>query len=221
MNKLFLTLLLTGILNMNFSYAQNNKSSMDTFSYSLGVLVTSNLKSQGFEDLDNESFTKAVSDMLSGNPLAIDVEQANTYVSEHMQKQMAQKEVAQKVKEKEFFEANAKKQGVKTTDFGLQYIVLESGTGKTPGPNDNVTVHYTGTLIDGTKFDSSIDRNEPATFPVNGVIQGWTKALQMMKEGDKWRIFIPYSLGYGERGAGGAIPPYSTLIFDVELISVN
>lgn len=221
MNKLFLTLLLTGILNMNFSYAQNNKSSMDTFSYSLGVLVTSNLKSQGFEDLDNESFTKAVSDVLSGNPLAIDVEQANTYVSEHMQKQMAQKEVAQKVKEKEFFEANAKKQGVKTTDFGLQYIVLESGTGKTPGPNDNVTVHYTGTLIDGTKFDSSIDRNEPATFPVNGVIQGWTKALQMMKEGDKWRIFIPYSLGYGERGAGGAIPPYSTLIFDVELISVN
>lgn len=221
MNKLFLTLLLTGILNMNFSYAQNNKSSMDTFSYSLGVLVTSNLKSQGFEDLDNESFTKAVSDVLSGNPLAIDVEQANTYVSEHMQKQMAQKEVAQKEKEKEFFEANAKKQGVKTTDFGLQYIVLESGTGKTPGPNDNVTVHYTGTLIDGTKFDSSIDRNEPATFPVNGVIQGWTKALQMMKEGDKWRIFIPYSLGYGERGAGGAIPPYSTLIFDVELISVN
>lgn len=221
MNKLFFTLLLTGILNLNFSYAQNNQSNMDTFSYSLGVLVASNLKSQGFEELDNESFTKAVSDVLSGKPLSIDMQQANVYVSEHMQKEMVKKEAVHLEQEKEFFDANAKKQGVKTTDSGLQYIVLESGNGKTPGLTDKVTVHYTGTLIDGTKFDSSVDRGQPATFPVNGVIQGWTKALQMMKEGDKWRIFIPYNLGYGERGAGASIPPYSTLIFDVELIKVN
>src|SRR5690606_17937012 len=114
------------------------------------------------------------------------------------------------------------KEGVKTTPSGLQYQVVTAGTGKSPGANDNVTVHYTGKLTDGTVFDSSVDRGEPATFGVSQVIPGWTEALQLMKEGDKWTIFIPQNLAYGEQGAGGGqIPPFATLIFEVELIKVN
>jgi FKBP-type peptidyl-prolyl cis-trans isomerase FklB len=121
----------------------------------------------------------------------------------------------------EFLAENAKKEGVKTTASGLQYKVNNSGSGKSPALTSEVTVHYTGKLIDGTVFDSSVERGEPATFPVNGVIAGWTEALQLMKEGDKWTLYIPFQLAYGERGAGGQIPPFAALIFDVELIKVN
>jgi len=121
----------------------------------------------------------------------------------------------------DFLAQNKSKTGVTTTTSGLQYKVLKAGTGKMPSASSQVTVHYTGKLIDGTVFDSSVERNEPATFPVNGVIQGWVEALQLMKEGDKWELYIPSQLGYGERGAGQQIPPFSTLIFEVELIKVN
>jgi FKBP-type peptidyl-prolyl cis-trans isomerase FklB len=122
---------------------------------------------------------------------------------------------------KNFLENNKKNEGVIVTASGLQYKVLTQGTGKMPTPNSNVTVHYTGKLIDGTVFDSSVQRGTPADFGVTQVIRGWTEALQLMKEGDKWILYIPYDLAYGERGAGGSIPPYSALIFEVELIKVN
>ncbi len=122
---------------------------------------------------------------------------------------------------KTFLAANAKKDGVKTTASGLQYKVIKSGTGKSPKATDTVKVHYHGTLIDGTVFDSSVERGEPVSFPVNGVIPGWTEALQLMKEGDKWQLFIPSKLAYGERGAGAKIGPNATLIFEVELLAVE
>jgi FKBP-type peptidyl-prolyl cis-trans isomerase FklB len=128
---------------------------------------------------------------------------------------------ANKKKGDEFLAANAKKEGVKTLPSGLQYLVLKEGTGKKPGPTDMVTVHYHGTLIDGTVFDSSVDRNEPITHPVNGFVEGWKQALPMMTEGSKWRLFVPSKLAYGQRGAGGKIGPNETLIFEMELLKVN
>ena len=126
-----------------------------------------------------------------------------------------------KSKQTDFLTANAKKEGVKVLPSGLQYKVIKSGSGKTPKATDSVKVHYHGTLIDGTVFDSSVDRGEPITFPVNGVIKGWTEALQLMKEGDKWQLFIPSDLAYGERGAPPKIAPNSTLVFEVELLAVE
>jgi len=120
----------------------------------------------------------------------------------------------------EFLEENAKQEGVLVTESGLQYKVLEEGTGNSPAATNTVKVHYTGTLIDGTTFDSSVERGEPIEFPLNGVIPGWTEGLQLMKEGGKSILYIPYNLGYGERGAGGVIPPFATLIFEVELIEI-
>jgi FKBP-type peptidyl-prolyl cis-trans isomerase FklB len=141
-----------------------------------------------------------------------------------MEKQMAHREKAAEENLREgqaFLSENAQKDGVKTTESGLQYEVIEKGSGKTPTPESTVTVHYRGTLIDGTEFDSSLRRGEPATFPVNGVIAGWTEALQLMSEGAKYKLYIPADLAYGERGAGQAIGPNETLIFDVELLSVE
>lgn len=139
----------------------------------------------------------------------------------YMQQEMMKKSAVAKSQSEKFLESNKKNDGVKVTATGLQYKVLAQGSGKTPTPTDRVTVHYTGKLTDGTIFDSSIRRGQPATFRVNQVIPGWTEALQMMKEGDKWTLYIPYSLGYGERGDPPQIPPFSTLIFDVELLKVN
>lgn len=221
LKKSFIILIITSTMMPLGLFAQNNRTNMDTISYSLGVLVASNLKNQGFENLNSESFTQAVNDVLKGNALNIDVNQANQNITSYLK---AESEKAGKIameKEKEFLAGNAKREGVRTTASGLQYEVVESGTGATPKSSDKVTVHYTGTLVDGTEFDSSVRRGQPATFPVNGVIAGWTEALQLMKEGDKWRLYIPFALGYGERGAGESIPPFSTLIFDVELIKVN
>jgi FKBP-type peptidyl-prolyl cis-trans isomerase FklB len=138
-----------------------------------------------------------------------------------MDEMMGRKTLALKADGQKILDENKKKPGVTTTTSGLQYEVLKSGTGKTPGPDDNVTVHYTGKLLDGTVFDSSVERGEAATFGVSDVITGWTEVLQLMKEGDKWLVYIPYELAYGERGAGQSIPPYATLIFEVELIKVN
>ncbi len=122
---------------------------------------------------------------------------------------------------KEFFEKNGQKKNIKTTESGLQYKVIKEGTGKTPSAADNVQVHYAGRLLDGTEFDSSYKRKQPSEFPVAGVIKGWVEALQMMKEGSKWEVFIPPELGYGEQGAGGIIPPNAGLIFDVELLKIK
>jgi FKBP-type peptidyl-prolyl cis-trans isomerase FklB len=221
MKKVFNLSLIALILVPNLFFAQENSKDLDSLSYSLGILIASNLKDQGFDVLDSESFTKALKDVLQEEDFLIELEEANQLVSQYLQsKTIKANEIAQQ-REMDFFEENASRKGVITTDSGLQYEIIETGQGNTPGQEDKVTVHYTGTLLDGRKFDSSRDRGQPATFPVNGVIPGWTEVLQLMKEGDRWRVFIPFQLAYGERGAGDVIPPFATLVFDVELISVN
>lgn len=200
---------------------KNDLTNMDSLSYSLGVLLAQNIKSFGFEHIDANDIAKGIDDVLANRPTGVSIEQANTIVSNEIALINEKKSGPMIEEGKKFLADNAKKAGVKTTASGLQYEVINSGEGATPKLTDQVTTHYRGTLINGKQFDSSYDRGEPATFPVNGVIKGWTEALQMMKEGDKWRLYIPYNLAYGERGAGQDIPPYSTLIFDIELLKVN
>lgn len=190
-------------------------------SYGVAVIIGSNIKSQGFDSLYVESFVAGIRDVFSNRTLKLDKEQSQMIVQSYMEGVMERKTRKAKEEGLAFLEANKTKEGVKTTPSGLQYKVISSGTGKAPTASDNVTVHYTGKLTDGTVFDSSVQRGQPATFGVSEVIRGWTEALQLMKEGDKWILYIPSDLAYGERGAGGQIPPHSTLIFEVELIKVN
>lgn len=194
---------------------------MDSLSYSLGVLLAQNIKDLGFEHLVSGDIAKGLDDVLKGNSIAISINEANTMVNNEIA-MITEKKSAKIIEEgKKFLEENGKRPGVVTTSSGLQYEVITPGTGATPKLTDQVTTNYKGTLIDGTQFDSSYDRNEPTTFPVNGVIKGWTEALQLMKEGAKWKLYIPYNLAYGTRGAGNDIPPYATLIFEIELLKVN
>ena len=194
--------------------------------YALGQQLGGDLKDGGVE-VDIDMLAAGIKDAYAGTSLLDDAEIASAMENlqrEMMEKQMAQREKAAKENLREgqaFLSENAQKDGVETTESGLQYEVIEKGSGKTPTPESTVTVHYRGTLIDGTEFDSSFSRGEPATFPVNGVIAGWTEALQLMSEGAKYKLYIPADLAYGERGAGQAIGPNETLIFDVELISVK
>lgn len=190
-------------------------------SYGLGILVGTNLKSQGGDSLNLEALTIGISDVFQNKTPKIEQQEAMAIVQQYMQQAMEKKNAQVKDQAQAFLDDNKKKEGVKTTASGLQYKVITPGKGKAAGANDKVTVHYTGKLIDGTVFDSSVERNEPATFGVSEVIPGWTEALQLMHEGDKWLLYIPYELAYGERGAGQQIPPYSTLVFEVELIKVN
>ena len=191
-------------------------------SYGLGVIIGGNLKNQGGDSLDMQSLTIALSDTYNGKSLKMDHEKSNMVVQEYMQQAMERKAAKLQEESKAFLENNKKSEGVSVTTSGLQYKVLTAGKGKAPLATDNVTVHYTGKLVDGTVFDSSVSRGEPASFAVNQVIPGWTEALQLMHEGDKWLLFIPSDLGYGPQGAGGGqIPPHAALIFEVELIKVN
>jgi len=196
-------------------------------SYAIGWDIGSNIGRQN-ADIDIAVLTSGIKDAMSGaKPLLTEEEMREAMMA--FQKEMQKKETKagrksmdKNAKEgKEFLEKNKKRKDVKVTTSGLQYRVIKEGTGKQPGRNDRVTVNYSGTLIDGTEFDSSYKRGQPATFPVGGVIKGWTEALQLMKEGAKYELFIPSELAYGERGAGARIGPNSTLIFTVELISVN
>lgn len=190
-------------------------------SYCFGVVIASNMKTQGLDSLDMETFLIAMKDVFSDKPLKVDRREAERTIQQYMQQAMMKKSAIVKEESQKFLDANKAKPGVKTTASGLQYQVLTEGTGKTPSPSDRVTVHYTGKLTDGSVFDSSVQRGQPATFGVNQVIPGWTEALQLMKEGDKWMLYIPYALAYGERGSPPQIPPFSTLVFEVELIKVN
>ncbi len=201
--------------------AQNFNSTMDSVSYSVGVLIAENLKSQGIEQVDAASLAAAVNDVFSGNALKIPLEQASSIFQAHMKKQSEKANAGKIAAGKAYLEENAKKDGVKVTESGLQYEVLNAGEGASPTTSDKVTVHYEGTLVDGTVFDSSYKRNSPATFGVTQVIAGWTEALQLMKPGDKFKLTIPYDLAYGERGAPPSIPPFATLIFTVEMLSVE
>lgn len=202
--------------------AQNEVMKMDSLSYSLGILVAQNLKSQGFGQLDANSLAKGLMDVLNNGTLAFDIDQANAIVQNYMTGQKEKAGNDNLEAGRKFLEENAKRKGVVSLPSGLQYEVLKSGDGPMPKSTDKVTVHYHGTLIDGKVFDSSVQRGQPATFPVTGVIQGWVEALQLMKVGDKWKLFIPSELAYGSRGAGGgSIGPNATLIFEVELLGIN
>lgn len=194
---------------------------MNELSYSLGVSVGLNLKDQGFEVNSVEDFTKAMNDVLMGNDLAIPAEKVNEIVNNYFQELQAKKAAEMQEGQKTFFEENGKREEVTTTESGMQYEVFTEGAGEKPAPTDKVTVHYHGTLIDGTVFDSSVQRGEPTSFPVNGVITGWQEALTLMTVGSKWRVFLPSELAYGAQGAGNAIPPHSPLVFDIELISIG
>ena len=193
---------------------------MDKFSYGLGMGIGQNLLSMGVKNIDVEDFVKALKDVLTGVKTEISHSEAQQVVNEHF-RQLAEEAYAQnKASGEAFLAENAKKEGVTVLPSGLQYEVIAAGEGKKPSATDRVQCHYEGTLIDGTIFDSSIKRGEPAVFGVNQVIMGWVEALQLMQEGAKWRLYIPYDMAYGEHGAGEMIPPYSALVFDVELIKV-
>ena len=201
---------------------------MDKLSYALGLGIGRQLSQMGANDLNATDFAQAVKDMIDGKEPQVPTAEAQQIVEDFFQKQeerqraeAAEKYKGAKSEGEKYLSENAKKEGVTTLPSGLQYQVLKEGNGKSPKATDKVVCHYEGMLIDGTMFDSSIQRGEPATFPLNGVIAGWTEGLQLMKEGAKYRFFIPYQLGYGERGAGASIPPFATLVFDVELIEVK
>lgn len=200
---------------------------MDKLSYALGLGIGQQLAQMGAKDLNIDDFAAAIKDVINGAELKVSHNEAQAIVTDFFRKQEekmnAEKaEKGKKAKEdgESYLAENAKKEGVVTLTSGLQYKVIEEGNGRKPKATDKVKCHYEGFLIDGTVFDSSIQRGEPAVFPLNQVIAGWTEGLQLMQEGAKYRFFIPYNLAYGSNGAGSSIPPYAALIFDVELIEV-
>lgn len=193
---------------------------MDKFSYAIGLGIGQNLMGMGARNINVEDFAQAIHDVIEGKETAITHNEAREIVNRYFE-EMEQRMNAENIeKGKAFLEENKKRENVKVLPSGLQYEVLKSGNGNKPLATDKVRCHYEGTLIDGTLFDSSIKRGEPAVFGVNQVIPGWVEALQLMSEGDKWKLYIPSELGYGARGAGEMIPPHSTLVFEVELLEV-
>lgn len=200
---------------------------MDQVSYALGLGIGRQLCDMGAKTLNIDDFAQAIKDVIAGVKPRLGENEAQAIVQRFFQEQekkqranAAERFKANKEKGEKYLSENAAKAGIHTLPSGLQYQVLREGNGRSPKSTDQVKCHYEGMLVDGTLFDSSLQRGEPATFPLNGVIAGWTEGLQLMKEGAKYRFFIPYHLGYGERGAGQSIPPFSALVFDVELIEV-
>lgn len=203
------------------------KNEKDKISYSIGINIGNNFKNQSI-DVDVDALVKGIKDAISGNKTLLsekEVQETLTAFQNDMRTKQAERAKAMAEKNKKegetFLTENKKKEGIKTTANGLQYKIIKEGSGKKPKSTDTVTVHYRGTTIDGTEFDSSYKRGEPTSFPVNEVIPGWTEALQLMPVGSKWQLFIPSNLAYGERGAGPQIGPNATLLFEVELISIK
>ena len=200
---------------------------MDKLSYALGMSMGHNFKGTGIKTLNSADFAAGVASVYDGVKPEMTFDEAKRIVNEYfakleaeMQAEAAKQGEVNRKNGEAFLTENAKREGIKVTESGLQYEVLESGKGDSPKASDNVEVHYTGKLIDGTVFDSSVARGEPAEFPVNGVIPGWIEALTLMPVGSKWELTIPQELAYGERGAGASIPPFSTLVFEVELLEI-
>nr|WP_314753878.1 FKBP-type peptidyl-prolyl cis-trans isomerase [uncultured Prevotella sp.] len=194
---------------------------MDKVSYALGLGIGRQLSQMGATEIVADDFAQAIKDIVSGAELKISDSEAQTIVNKFFEEKQAAQAGAAKSEGENFLAENAKKEGVIVLPSGLQYQVLKEGTGKQPKASDQVECHYEGTLINGQVFDSSYQRGQAATFGLNQVIAGWTEGVQLMKEGAKYRFFIPYNLAYGERGAGQSIPPYAALIFDVELLAVK
>ena len=221
MNKKHIAFFLMIFFNLSIMNAQKLKTEIDSVSYCIGVNIGENLKNQ-FSDIDIKDFMNGINDVLSDkSEPKISNAEAQKILQEYFSKQQELKSKKAIEEGENFLAENGKKKGVTTLESGLQYEVITKGEGAKPTLNDQVTTHYHGTLIDGTVFDSSVERGQPATFPVSGVIKGWTEALQLMSVGSKWKLFVPYNLAYGERGAGANIGPFTTLIFEVELISIN
>lgn len=193
---------------------------MDKLSYAWGVALGQQLHAMGVENLNLEDFDKALHASFKGENIDMTHEEAQSTIQKFLQELTEKKTAEIKAIGEKFLAENKKKENVITTESGLQYLVEKEGTGAQPSATDEVTVHYTGRLLDGSVFDSSVSRGEPATFPLNRVIPGWTEGVQLMKEGGKYTFFIPSDLAYGPQGIPNAIPPHSTLIFDVELIKV-
>ncbi|SHE73755.1 FKBP-type peptidyl-prolyl cis-trans isomerase FklB [Mariniphaga anaerophila] len=193
---------------------------LERFSYALGMSVASNLIKSGVKTINPEAFVKAINDTFVGEMPLLMPDEANGILESFLEN--ASQEEAKNNLESglEFLKENRSKEGVTELPSGLQYRVINEGDGELPSLTDQVKCHYHGTLIDGTVFDSSVDRGQPAVFPVNGVIQGWVEALQLMPVGSKWQLYVPSELGYGQQGAGGVIGPNATLVFDVELLEI-
>jgi len=202
--------------------AQDLKNTLDSVSYSLGILIAQNLKQQGLEGVNTNLVAKGLEDALKNSEAKVDPAGANKVLQDYMMKEQAKKGEKAMAEGKLFLEGNAKRAGVTTLPSGLQYEIMKAGTGPKPTKTDKVTVHYHGTLLDGSVFDSSVNRGQPSTFGVTQVIAGWTEALQLMPKGSKWKLFIPSNLAYGERGGpGGKIGPNTTLVFEVELLEIT
>ncbi len=220
----FKTLAVTLLILPSFILAQKSiklNNQIDSVSYALAISIATNIKKQGLKDINLKAFRKTFKQVINGEPVSMDAAVADEILKDFFTKQNDMTAQENVEVAKKFLEENGKKEGVITLESGLQYQVIQEGTGALPALTDQVKTHYRGTLIDGTVFDSSYDRGEPITFPVTGVIKGWTEALLLMKEGAKWRLFIPADLAYGSSGAGGVIPPNAALIFDIELISIE
>jgi len=194
---------------------------MDKISYALGLSMGQNLMSSGVESLNYQDLAAGIEDVLTHQQPKISYQEAQQVLNTFFQELEQKIAGAAKAEGEKFLAENAKREGVKVTPSGLQYEILEPSLGQKPKATDTVRVHYEGTLIDGTVFDSSYRRGESITFPLNGVIKGWTEGLQLMSIGSKYKFFIPYQLAYGERGAGQSIPPYAALIFTVELLGIE
>lgn len=220
--KLYFILFFVTILGFGHqtTFAQSNMSKTDSISYSVGVMLASNLKQQGLDQVDLDVVMAGLKETIGGKS-QITQQEAGQVLKQYLTERQAQQLKENAEKGKQFLADNAKKEGVVTLESGLQYKILQEGSGAIPTASDRVQVHYHGTLIDGTVFDSSVDRGEPATFGVTQVIAGWVEALQLMPAGSKWRLFIPSDLAYGDRGAGGLIGPNAALIFDVELLDIK
>ncbi|MBD79483.1 MAG: peptidylprolyl isomerase [Crocinitomicaceae bacterium] len=224
--KKWATIAVGGVLFV--ACAENNDNSgtvtlnneMDSLSYALGVDIGNNLQRSEVSGINTKALAQGMDDNQNPDAGLMTAEEATQIIQTYFAKKADEKNASAKNEAAQFLDENGAKEGVVTTASGLQYKIITEGTGEKPKFEDKVRVHYHGTLIDGTVFDSSVDRGEPAEFPVGGVIKGWTEALVMMPVGSKWQLYIPSDLAYGDRGAGGAIGPGATLIFDVELISI-
>ena len=193
---------------------------MDKVSYALGLSIGNNFQNSGIKDLQVEDFVQGLKDVITESKTAISYDEAKQVINDYFMKLQKERLEINKKAGEEFLNINKHKAGVVELPSGLQYEILKKGTGAVPTANDKVKCHYHGTLINGTVFDSSVQRNQPAVFGVSQVIPGWVEALQLMPVGSKWRLFIPSNLAYGERGAGEVIEPNMTLIFDVELLEI-